>query len=230
MLPLSSLSLVLPAYNEEGAIQSVLSQAVLYLRQHVRKFEIIVVNDGSSDRTAALVCQVQTNFSEIKLIEHAQNRGYGEALRTGFNAARYDWILLMDSDGQFDIHSLSEFSRYTSSADLIIGRRLHRQDPLIRIWMTRGYNLLVMLLFGLPYDFGCAFKLFRRSSWQRIQPIHARDHKVFSVEWLLKSHQAGLQIHELPVKHLPRITGQPTGMRLDVIRAMVVELIRLRLS
>ena len=82
-------------------------------------------------------------------------------------------------------------------------------------------------MFGVRYDYGCAFKLFRRAAWLEIQPVVAKDHKIFSVEWLLKSKKAGLRIFEVPVRHLPRETGKPTGARVDVIGAMLVDLFKL---
>ncbi|MBI4022091.1 MAG: glycosyltransferase family 2 protein [Candidatus Andersenbacteria bacterium] len=224
------MSVVLPAYNEAAVIADSVSAAVRYLIGRVPKFEVIVVDDGSTDGTGAAVQGLIPTWPAVRLVHHERNRGYGEALRSGFTAARHEWVFLMDADGQFDIAELGRFFPLTERCDFIAGWRANRADSWQRAVFTWGYNLLVRALFGLPVrDVGCAFKLFRRSVWQQVGGrVQARDHKVFSVEWLWCVQRSGAAVCELPVRHLPRRGGQATGARLDVVWAMLREMARLR--
>ncbi len=228
---LSSLSMVLPAYNEEAVIAETISRVLAYGRKRGIPFEIIVINDGSRDCTPAIVRDLQSAHAEIRLVSHRQNKGYGEALRSGFDAASMDWIFLMDSDGQFDIAQLDEFMPWAEGHDMVIGYREHRADALHRVVFGWGFTLLMNLLFDMRYaDIDCAFKLFRRSAWKAVQPIASTDHKIFTVEWLWKAKRSGLNIKELPIRHYQRIKGTQTGARLDVIWQMLGSLLRLRLQ
>src|SRR5688572_9956775 len=102
----STLSVVLPAYNEAGVIRETVQSARDFLGSRFQDFEIIVVDDGSRDETGTFVQSIAAGDGRVRLLQHEHNRGYGEALRSGFRAARYDWIFLMDADGQFDIREL----------------------------------------------------------------------------------------------------------------------------
>lgn len=224
------LSVVLPAYNEAGVIRDVITSIRVYLKDRFRLYEIIVVDDGSTDHTATELGRFSKD-EHIRIVRHKWNRGYGEALRSGFSAARLDWVLLMDADGQFHIQSLDRFWENTTEADVIIGFRERRADSWFRVLFTWVYIKLINLFFSMRFrDVGCGFKLFRRDTWLAVQPIVARDHKIFSVEWLWKLSQAGFRISELPVSHYPRRSGRPTGARIGVVAGMVRELIRLRLA
>lgn len=226
----SSLSIVLPAYNEEGAVPATLASVLAFVRARELDAEIIVVDDGSTDRTGALIAAAQRGSPELRLLQHERNRGYGEALRSGFTAARHDWIFLMDADGQFDIRELDRFFAYAGEYDMILGYRVRRADAWSRKVLTWGYTRLMGLFFGLRLqDHDCAFKLFRRSAWEATQPIHSTDHKIFTVEWLRNAQRRGLRLKELPVRHYPRTTGSATGARPDVIWAMVKALVRLQI-
>jgi glycosyltransferase involved in cell wall biosynthesis len=189
------------------------------------------VNDGSHDRTRTVVEDLQRTHAEIRLVNHTQNKGYGEALRSGFNAASMDWLFLMDSDGQFDIAQLDEFMPYTHKHDMVLGFRERRADALYRVLYGWGFTFLMNLFFDMHYkDIDCAFKLLRRSAWKAVQPIASTDHKVFTVEWLWRAKRAGLHTKELPVRHYPRTKGTQTGARADVIWQMIRSLAMLRLG
>jgi glycosyl transferase family 2 len=229
--PVANLSIVLPAYNEEAVIAETIAGVLAYGRQRGIPLQIIVVNDGSRDRTAAIVEDLRNVHSEIHLVTHGRNKGYGEALRSGFDAASMGWIFLMDADGQFDITQLGEFLPYAEGNDMVIGYRKRRADALHRVIYGWGFTLLMNLLFDMRYeDIDCAFKLFRTSAWKRVQPIASTDHKIFTVEWLWRAKCRGLKIKELPVRHYQRTKGTQTGARLDVISQMLKSLLKLRLQ
>jgi glycosyltransferase involved in cell wall biosynthesis len=226
---IKSLSVVLPVYNEEAVIEETLGKVFEYLKSRFTQFEVVVVEDGSTDKTAMIVESMLRKYSQLKTIRHEKNRGYGEALRSGFNASRMEWVLLMDSDGQLDIRVLDSFLPFAENNDVVVGYRNNRADSWWRPVLTWGYMSLINFLFEVRLrDIGCAFKLFRRSVWEKVCPIKSSDHKIFSVEWMWKIRKLGVQIKELPVKHYPRVGGKPTGARFDVVWAMLCELFRLR--
>jgi glycosyltransferase involved in cell wall biosynthesis len=221
-----SISAVLPAYNEQAIIERTVRHVADVLRGLTSDFEVIVANDGSRDRTGALLAELQLREPELHLqvVTHEQNRGYGAALASGFDAARKDLVFLTDGDKQFDVSELGGFlSAMDAQTDLVIGWRRKRADPLMRKLNALGWKTLVNLLFGYTArDVDCAFKLFRRGVWESMT-VHARG-ATFSAEFLIKARRLGFQVTELPVGHFPRTAGSPTGARPDVIVRAFVEL------
>ncbi|HLH25521.1 MAG TPA: glycosyltransferase family 2 protein [Chloroflexota bacterium] len=226
---MASISAVLPAYNEEAIIAETARAMVTVLRDLVDDYEVIVVNDGSRDATAARVAAVAAELPAVRLVSHAVNRGYGSALATGFSAATKDWIFLTDGDKQFDAREIAGFIPEMQDADLVVGVRQPRRDPLPRRLNGWGWNLLVRLLFGpVARDVDCAFKLFRREVWEAVQVESGGA--TFSAEFLVKARRAGFRLRERRVTHLPRTAGRATGARPDVILRAFRDLFRLRLS
>lgn len=220
------LSVVLPAHNEEHAIESVAESVIRFCEHYVASYEVIVVNDGSTDRTTSILEKLKNQYSKVRVVSHADQRGYGEALRTGFQAAGKEWIFLMDADEQFSIDDLRTFLPQTRAYSVIVGYRARRADAFVRICLTGLYMVLVRGLLATPVrDAGCGFKLFRRTIWQRVQPIEALDDKLFSVEFLQKAGNV-TPILELPVHHFPRRAGMASGASLSVMMASGKELIR----
>jgi glycosyltransferase involved in cell wall biosynthesis len=226
---LASISAVLPAYNEEAIIADTARAMAGVLRELVDDYEVIVVVDGSRDATAARVEAVAAELPNVRLVHHAVNRGYGSALATGFSAATKDWIFLTDGDKQFDAREIASFIPQMEGADLVVGFREPRRDPLLRRLNGWGWNLLVRLLFGpVARDVDCAFKLFRREVWEA---IHVESGgATFSAEFLIKARRAGFRLRERRVTHLPRTAGRATGARPDVILRAFRYLFRLRVS
>ncbi len=223
-----TISAVLPAYNEEKLIGDTAAAVAEVLARLVDDYEVIVVNDGSRDRTAEVVAGLATGNPRIRCVDHAVNRGYGEALRTGFSAATKDLIFLTDGDRQFDVRELERFLRELDRADLVIGYRSPRRDPLLRLIYAWGWRLVVTLLFGyLARDIDCAFKLFAAAVWRRVRVRSGGA--TFSAEFLAQARSCGYRVVELPVTHYPRIAGSPTGARPNVIARAFKDLIWLRL-
>jgi len=224
-----SISAVLPAYNEEAIIERTVRHVGDVLADLARDYEIIVTNDGSKDQTGAVLERLQASDPQLNLhvVTHAQNRGYGAALASGFDAAQKDLVFLTDGDKQFDVTELRNFMpAMHGQTDMVIGWRKNRADPLMRKLNALGWKLLVNTLFGYTAkDVDCAFKLFRRKVWTS-QTVYARG-ATFSAEFLIKSRRLGFRIKELPVGHFPRTAGNPTGARLDVIVRAFAELFRL---
>jgi glycosyltransferase involved in cell wall biosynthesis len=227
-----SVSVVLPAYNEEALIERTVRRVADVMRRLVDDYEIVVVNDGSRDRTREILVRLIATKPQLhlRMISHGRNQGYGAALASGFDAARSDLILLLDADGQFDvtevIHLLAAMDDHT---DLVIGFRAKRADPPLRLLNAWGWKHLVNSLFGYTArDIDCAFKLFRRGVWRSLH-VESRG-ATFSAELLIRARRAGFRVAELPVSHFPRTAGSPTGAHPRVIVRAFIELFRLRMQ
>ncbi len=218
-----TVSAVLPAYNEEENIQKTVLQAVSFLARSVDDYEIIVVNDGSSDKTGEIVSELARNNPKILLVNHPKNQGYGEALRSGFEMASLEFIFLMDSDGQFDIGELDRFLPFLDESVAVIGYREKRADSLIRTLNAWLYHVYIWIVFSLnAKDIDCAFKIFPRAAYEIIKPIKSGG-ALFSAELLIRLIRNGFRIKEIPVSHYPRLYGEQTGANLGVILRMFRE-------
>ena len=217
----------MPAYNEEANIEPQVLDVIAALRPLADDFEVIVVNDGSRDRTGAIVSGLAAAHPQVRLVEHPSNQGYGAALYSGFTSATKDLVFLTDSDRQFDLDDLRRLLPLLDRADIVAGYRAPRRDPFMRVLNGIGWSTLVTLFFGYTArDIDCAFKLFRREILQKIH-LQSRG-ATFSAEFLVRAKRAGFRIIELGVRHRPRRAGSQTGARTDVILRAFRELFRLR--
>jgi glycosyltransferase involved in cell wall biosynthesis len=213
---LDGVSIVLPAHNEEENLAEAVREAIAAAEPVSRRQEIVIVDDGSQDGTAALATALAAMDERVRLVRHEHNRGYGCAVRTGIAAARMDWVLLTDADLQFDLGQLTEFVPHTVDAQLVVGYRAKREDPLMRRLNARGWNALVHLLFHLPVrDVDAAFKLIRRDALDGVDLISTGA--AIDTELLAKASRGGARIVELPVTHRPRLAGEASGADLHVI-------------
>ncbi|MBE3559806.1 MAG: glycosyltransferase family 2 protein [Ktedonobacteraceae bacterium] len=211
-----SLSVVMPAYNEEVAIAETVCAARKVVAGWTEDFEIIVVNDGSRDRTREIVEEIAATDPRIRLINHEENQGYGAALVSGFEAISKDLVFFMDSDGQFDIHELESFFPLIEKYDAVLGYRINRQDTWIRKLNAWGWKMLVWAVLKLRVrDVDCAFKLYRSGFFyeHRLETRGA----MINAELLYKFKRAGYTYTQVGVHHLPRRGGCATGARLSVI-------------
>jgi len=223
--PNESISVVFPAFNEESNIKTLIDQTIQTLSELTDKWEIIVVDDGSSDRTSEIVKEYANN--NIYVIRHPSNKGYGAALKSGIVSARNDLIFFSDSDLQFDIKELGKLLQWLNGYAIVIGYRIKRQDPFHRRLNAFGWNTLVRLMFGLKVkDINCAFKIFRRSVFEKIK-IDAVGAMV-NTDILSQAVKYGFRIKEVPVTHYPRLKGKQTGANIRVIFKAFKELLRLR--
>lgn len=224
-----SISAVLPAYNEEQVIAASVAAMVKTLESYGADYEVIVVNDGSRDRTAEILTQLSIENPRVRMVSHERNQGYGAAVWTGFISATKDLVFLTDGDKQFDVDELSLLLPMMDGADMVIGYRIKRADPPMRLLNAWGWKLLVNSLFGYTArDIDCAFKLFRRRILDRVD-VHARG-ATLSAEFLIKARRLGYVIRERGVSHYPRPAGQATGAKPAVILRAFRELWHLRLT
>jgi glycosyltransferase involved in cell wall biosynthesis len=215
-----SLSLILPAYNEEANIEAVVRDALATLPDFTDEFEIIVVNDGSQDRTGDIVARLASEDARVRTVRHQRNRGYGAALTSGFRASRGDFVMFMDADRQLDIRDLRFLAPFASEFDVIAGFRKERSDPLHRRLFAECFNVVVRIFFGVHLrDIDCAFKLFR-GDFIRGMTLTSPG-ALINTEIQAKARRQGARLQQIGVNHYPRVAGQPTGGSLRVIlRAM----------
>ncbi len=211
-----SLSIVLPAYNEEQVIGHTVADVLSVLPMWTQDFEVIVVDDGSKDQTATIVSNMRPDSPHIRLIQHEVNQGYGAALVSGFAAATKEYTFFMDSDGQFDIRDLATFFLFLNAYDAVIGYRLDRQDTEIRKLNAWGWKQAVKLVLGVQVrDIDCAFKLLP-TEFLHAHPLETRG-AMINAELLYKLRLFGYTYKEVGVRHLPRRGGKATGAKVVVI-------------
>lgn len=225
-----NLSVVIPAYNEEANVVAAVEEVLRVMQTLSVEYEIILVNDGSRDRTGEIArTQLVPRISNFRLVEHFPNRGYGGALKAGFAAATKELIAFIPSDQQFKFSEITLLlDRLNPGIALVSGRRVKRQDNLIRRLNGFGWNLVVTVLFGrLVHDIDCGFKVFRR---EMLSHIHVESNgAMIDTELLAEAKARGYKFAEVPVTHLPRTAGSPTGANLKVIVRAFRDLLKFRL-
>jgi glycosyltransferase involved in cell wall biosynthesis len=230
---INELSVFFPAYNEEKNIELTVTSAKRVLENVAGKWEIIIVNDGSKDATGNIADKLAGSNKNIKVIHHNPNRGYGGALKTGYENAKYDWVAFADSDGQFDFADIAKFikKQKETGADLVLGIRTNRADSALRKLFTFVWSkLLPRLLLGLKVtDYSCGFKLVRKEVYEKVQPLVGEE-KVTQIEMLTKAQRLGYKFAEVGVGHYPRKHGQQTGADLKVVTKSVQDLLKLWLQ
>jgi glycosyltransferase involved in cell wall biosynthesis len=223
-----TLSIFFPTYNEEENIQETIVRTIRVVEDspYVSAYEIIIVNDGSTDRTEKIAEMLSQQYPTVRVVTHATNLGYGAALKTGIQEARMEYVFFTDADLQFDIVELQSLLIHINNYPVVIGYRAPRRDSAMRLLNAWGWNKLNRLLFGLKVqDIDCAFKMFKRN---KVQPLQLQSKgAMISAETLIRLTREDVPIKEVPVSHLPRIAGSPTGAKPSVIVRAFNEMILL---
>lgn len=232
---MDSISVFFPTYNEEANIKKTVLKALEVLKKNFKNFEIIIVDDGSTDKTKSIAEELVKEDgtirpARIKIISHEVNKGYGASLQTGFYGSRYEWIAFTDSDGQFDFSEINKFieTQDRTKADLVIGYYKKRRVSKFKIITSKMWEFSVILLFGLKVrDIDCGFKLISKKVIENIPYLESERGAFISSELLIKSKKAGFKIVEIPVTHYPRTQGKGTGRDIRVIIKSFIDLFRL---
>lgn len=228
MSPIKNLSVFFPAYNEEDNIANTVSQTIDVLKSlKLADYEVIVVDDGSTDRTAAVVQKLTAKDSKIRLIRHSYNRGYGAALKTGFSSAKFDWVAFTDSDGQFDFREINKFLAHVPDYQVVAGYRKKRSDSKFRRTMAFLLRIWDTILFGLNLkDVDCGFKLIKKSVIDKVFPL-ITESAITETEMMVKIYRSGFPIKQIGVNHHSRTGGIQTGGNFKVIFKAVIESLKL---
>ena len=222
-----SLSVFFPCYNEEKNIGKLLKEATQFLPIIAHDYEIIVIDDGSRDATLEIAQKFSQKNPKIKVIRHKKNKGYGAALRTGFENSEKEYIFFTDGDNQFDIKEIIKLLPYIKEFDIVAGFRIKRRDNFIRRFNAKAFNLLIRFIFGLKVkDIDCAFKIIKKKV---IKDLKLQSMGAFiNAELLILAVKKGYKIKQVGVNHYPRIYGTQTGSSPAVVLRALYELFKLR--
>jgi glycosyltransferase involved in cell wall biosynthesis len=223
MIKASELSIFFPFWNEEGNIENVVKKAIPIAEKLSTKWEILMIDDGSSDNTLKVARRLSEKDSRLITISHDKNRGYGAALKTGFVNSKYNLVLFNDGDGQFDLSESTKFLDKIKTADIVIGFRKKRLDNPFRHILMNLLKIWDFIFFGFRFrDIDCGFKLFTKESLQKIMPLGSEG-AMITTEILAKAKKAHLKIIEVEVNHYPRVYGDQSGGNLRVILRAIKE-------
>ena len=225
-----SLSIFFPAYNDAGTIASLALIAHMTARTLTDDYEVIVVDDGSPDHTGELLDEMARHFPWLKVVHHAENRGYGGALRTGFLTAAKDLVFYTDGDAQYDPREMVRLHEaLTPDVDFVNGYKIGRSDPFHRKVIGKAYHLFVRTMFGLRLrDVDCDFRLMRRDVFRKV--TLTRSSGVICVELMKKVQDHGFHIAQVPVHHFHRTYGKSQFFNLPRVARTLVDLTRLWLD
>lgn len=221
---LPELSVFFPAYNEAENIELTVKNAITELEKCAHRWEIIVVDDGSKDNTAATVKKIIKREPRVRLVQHHPNRGYGASIKTGIYQSKFKYICYTDSDGQFEFKEIYPFiAALHEGADMAIGFRINRTDTLYRRLMAQILHLVGIILFGINVkDVDCGFKLFKRDVIAKIGPLTTAS-AITETELITRTKKAGFNIKEIGVKHHSRPGGEQTGGKPSVVFKAAIE-------
>lgn len=222
-----SITAFFPAYNDECTIENIVRTAAQEIGKVTDDFEILVIDDGSKDRTGALADQLASELPFVRAIHHPRNLGYGAALITGFKNATKDLIFYTDGDGQYDVREIHNLlAKLRPGVDLVNGYKVKRSDAWYRIWIGAAYRRAMRFAFALSLsDVDCDFRLMRRHIFDIITLQSTSG--VICVEMARKFDEAGFQMAEIPVSHYPRVYGRSEFFRLRHLSQTLKGLLRI---
>lgn len=217
--PIPELSAVMPAYNEEEVLPVALAEATTALEEICETWELVVVDDGSTDGTAEILRRTAESDGRVRVVTQEENSGYSRALIRGFASCRYETIFYTDADAQFDLREITALYPRLAEVDMVAGYRVERDDRWIRLLTSEVYNRLQGRLLGLRVrDVNCAFKLFRRAFFDRVQL--SSDGFLIDAELYARAKRAGLTWTQVGVRHRARKLGTTTVRTSTVVQTL----------
>jgi glycosyltransferase involved in cell wall biosynthesis len=227
---IDSISVFYPCFNEEVHVETTTKTALKILNIIADRYEVILINDGSKDKTPQIINELAKKYKHIRTIHNKVNLGYGGALQTGFYNAKYEWIATHDADGQFDFSEITKLIKKAKETDsqAVVGFRLNRQDSLVRKINGKGWTFLANILLGINLkDVDCSFKLVKKEVIDKIPHLESMRGGMISPELWAKTKKAGFKISEVGVHHFPRTGGKQSGAELRIIIKSFVDLFKL---
>ena len=220
---LPELSIFFPFWNEEKNVKHVVESAILVAKSIAEQWEILIIDDGSSDKTYEIGRELAQKYKNVRAITHSPNRGYGAALREGFENARYKYVVFTDGDRQFDFSEVDKFVDAINGSDIVIGFRKKRRDKFVRHVLMYLLKIWDFVFFRFYFkDIDCGFKMFRKSVFNEIMPLRSEG-AMITTEILAKATRKKLKIKEVDVNHYPREFGDQSGANIAVVVRAVLE-------
>jgi glycosyltransferase involved in cell wall biosynthesis len=221
------ISFFCPAYNDEKNLPILIPKIFKVLSELCSAFEIVIIVDGSPDNSDKVADVLAKQFKHVKVVHHKINRGYGGALKSGFqHAKKYPYVFYTDGDNQYDVKILKKMLPYLETYDAVVGKRINRVLKFRRKVQTSFYNWLIRFLFKLDNrDVNCAIRLFKRSEIKKINMAQISTSAFFPAQLLLELHRNGAKIKDVDVRHYPRMFGKESGGRFDVVLSTIKDLI-----
>ena len=221
------MSLFFPVYRDEATVERVTRKAVAVMEDLAQEYEVIIVDDGSPDHAGQVADQLAQSLPHVRVIHHGTNRGYGAALRTGIEAARYDWICFTDGDDEYEIEDVRKLARLRDYYDLIITFRYAKRYSGVRIFISYVYNKLLRLLFQTRYrDISCGLRLIRKSVAEELDLQSTSP--FIGAEIAIKTLIKGYRVGEVGVQTFPRELGKGSSTTLPNILATVRDMMAVR--
>jgi len=224
-----SVSFFCPAYHDEKNLPVLIPRVHQFLSEVADTFEVIIVHDGSPDKTGEVADRLAVQFPHVRVLHHPKNMGYGATLRDGFMAARYDYVMYTDGDNQYDVREFSPYLHLLRTADVLSGYVTQKAVSPRRKVQSLVYNGLIAALFFVRCrDIDCAMKIYSRKA---IASMSLKSTSCFiDAEMIIKSTRAGLKVAQFPVTHFPRMEGLASGSKPAVIAATVRDMLKFRLG
>lgn len=220
---LPELSIFFPFWNEEKNIDSVVESAIPIAKSIAIKWEILIIDDGSKDKTLERAYKLAEKHKNIRVIAHTPNRGYGAALQEGFKNSKYEYVVFTDGDGQFDFSEVTKFVEKIDNNDIVIGFRQKRQDRFKRTVLMTLLKIWDWMFFKFYFkDIDCGFKMFRKTAVDAIMPLRSEG-AMITTEILAKAQKKKLKIDQVGVTHYPRQFGIQSGANFAVVMRAVFE-------
>ncbi len=224
---LSSVSFFCPAYNDEKNLPILVPHVSQFLKEITDTYEILIVHDGSPDKTGEVADSLAKEFSNVCVIHHAKNMGYGAALRDGFLGAKYDYVMYTDGDNQYDVREFLPYLHLLDTNDVLSGYVTKKAASLRRKIQSQVWNWLVRVLFFVwCRDIDCAMKIYKRAV---LENISIKSSSCFiDAEMIIKAKKAHFKVAQFPVTHFPRTGGLASGSKMSVIVPTVIEMLKYR--
>jgi glycosyltransferase involved in cell wall biosynthesis len=227
-LPLTSISVIIPAYNDETTVGRLISDTATLLSEICPDYEIVTINDGSKDSTLQVLNEQAAKNKRVRVINHEINRGYGATIRELYLSGQKDQILSLPGDYQYAPKELLVMAEGLRNYDFVIGLRVHRNDPWRRKMQSRVYNLMLRTLYGHRHKDVNSIKLFKREILNKISLLSQTP--FVDAELCIRAERAGFRVVEIPIEHLPRLSQGASGGKLSVITETFGDLIKMRSS
>jgi glycosyltransferase involved in cell wall biosynthesis len=228
---LTSVSFFCPAYNDEKNLPDLIPVVVDFLTKHSEKFEIVIIEDGSPDKTGEVADELAKKFPNIRVVHHEKNKGYTATLKEGFETAKYDYVMYTDGDNQYDVFDAAPYLSLLNDADVIAGYAIKKAVSPYRKFQSGIYNFLIMVLFFVNYkDVNCSLKIFKKHVLQNIKIKSSPYGAFIDGELVLKAKKQGYKIAQFPVTHYERKSGIASGTKPPLIWSTFADMIKLRLN